>query len=158
MTLGDKLRQLRDLEGQLRGFDRPLTQSEVVRAIKRELGKTVSQSYLSLVENGARRHLSDDSRQLLAKFFKVHPGYLVNDPPGFQTELRSRMALAEDPLTHWLIEGATRYGHDPALAAALRRLAHHPDSRGCLVLLGEMTALPDLIARLSDTLFRKDPA
>ncbi len=26
---------------------------------------------------------------LLAQFFKVHPGYLVDDPEGYQTELIS---------------------------------------------------------------------
>src|SRR5882724_4838663 len=89
MTLGQKLRQLRHLEGELRGLGRELTQSELVRAIRSELGQTISQSYLSLIEKGTRRHLSQESRQLLARFFKVHPGYLVTDPPGFQTEPRS---------------------------------------------------------------------
>src|SRR5207342_1892830 len=77
MTLGQKLRQLRHLEGDLRGLGRELTQSELVRAIRTELGESISQSYLSLIEKGARRHLSHESRQLLARFFKVHPGYLV---------------------------------------------------------------------------------
>ena len=38
MTLGQKLRQLRHLEGELRGLGRELTQSELVRAIRSELG------------------------------------------------------------------------------------------------------------------------
>jgi len=36
MTLGDKLRSLRAIEGQLRGLGRPMTQSEVVTAMKKE--------------------------------------------------------------------------------------------------------------------------
>jgi hypothetical protein len=64
MTLGQKLRQLRQLEGDLRGLGRPLTQSELVRAIRSELGDTISQSYLSLIEKDARKHLSHHSRQL----------------------------------------------------------------------------------------------
>ena len=84
MTLAQKVRQLRQLEGELRGLGRELTQAELVRAIRSELDETISQSYLSLIEKGSRKHLSNESRQLLAKFFKVHPGYLVSDPPGFR--------------------------------------------------------------------------
>ena len=35
MTLGDKIRSLRSIEGSLRGLGRPLTQSEVVVAMKK---------------------------------------------------------------------------------------------------------------------------
>jgi transcriptional regulator with XRE-family HTH domain len=152
MTLAQKLRQLRHLEGDLRGLGRELSQSELVRAIKSELGDSISQSYLSLIENGARRHLSNESRQLLARFFKVHPGYLVSDPPGFQTELASDVATPETSLDRWLVEGATRFAHDPALATALDRLAAHAETRRCLILLGEMLSMPGLVDRLSDTL------
>ena len=158
MMLGEKLHLLRRLEGHLRGLGRELTQNEVVQAVKSELHQKVSQSYLSLIEGGARPHLSDHSRQLLARFFKVHPGYLVNDPPGFQTELRSNVAPSESALDHWLIDGSVRFGHDRALATALERLADHPDSRGCLVLLGEMAAIPELIDRLSNTLLPRERA
>jgi transcriptional regulator with XRE-family HTH domain len=152
MTLAQKLRQLRHLEGDLRGLGREITQSELVRAIKAELGETISQSYLSLIEKGARQHLSNESRQLLAHFFKVHPGYLVSDPPGFHTELTSEVAATETKLDRWLVDGATRFAHDEALSAALERLAAHADTRRCLVLLGEMISMPGLIDRLSETL------
>jgi transcriptional regulator with XRE-family HTH domain len=152
MTLGQKLRQLRVLEGDLRGLGREISQSELVRAIRADLGKTISQSYLSLIENGARQHLSQETRRMLADFFKVHPGYLVTDPPGFQTELGSDVASVETTLDRWLGDGATRFGHDPALSAALDRLATHADSRRCLMLLGEMISMPGLIDRLSQTL------
>ncbi len=152
MTLGQKLRQLRHLEGELRGLGRELSQSELVRAIRSELGQTISQSYLSLIEKGTRRHLSQESRQLLAKFFKVHPGYLVSDPPGYHTELTSDVATVETALDRWLGDGATRFAHDPALSAALDRVALHAESRRCLVLLGEMISMPGLIDRLSQTL------
>lgn len=154
--LGEKLRMLRSLEGRLRGFDRPMTQAEVVRAITVELDKSISQSYLSLIENGTRSHLSQSSRQLLAAFFKVHPGYLVNDPPGFQTELASAVATHEDALDRWLLEGAERLAHDHDFSEALKRLASHPDSRGCLLLLGAMIAMPGFIERLSETLLGKE--
>ena len=156
MTLAQKLRQLRQLVGELRGFGRELTQSELVRAIRSELGASISQSYLSLIEKGARRHLSHESRQLLARFFKVHPGYLVSDPPGFHTELTSDLATLETSLDRWLVDGAARFAHDPALAAALERLATHADSRRCLVLLGEMLSMPGLVDHLSQTLVGED--
>jgi len=152
MTLGQKLRQLRQLEGELRGLGRELTQSEVARAIRTELGKTISQSYLSLIEKGSRKHLSHESRQLLARFFKVHPGYLVSDPPGFHTELASEVAAGEPALDRWLADGAARFAHDPDLAGALERVAVHADSRRCLILLGEMISMPGLIGHLSETL------
>src|SRR5262252_2810113 len=151
MTLGQKIRMLRHLEGQLRGLDREMTQNEVVEAVKRETGGTISQSYLSLIENGSRPHLSHGSRQLLADFFKVHPGFLVSDPPGFHTELTSELANSESSLDRWLLEAGARWADDAPLAAALNRLAAHPDSRGCLVLLGEMLAMPGFIDRLAET-------
>src|SRR5881275_2358083 len=98
MTMAQKLRNLRQLEGDLRGLGRELTQAELVRAIRAELGASISQSYLSLIEKGARKHLSHESRQLLARFFKVHPGYLVSDPPGFHTELTSDVGNTETKL------------------------------------------------------------
>ena len=54
MTLGEKLRYLREIEGALRGREGALTQNEVVRLLRKELGKTISQSYLSQIESGAR--------------------------------------------------------------------------------------------------------
>src|SRR6478609_1176398 len=141
MTLGQKLRSLRQMEGHLRGLGREMTQSEVVRAIDAELGERISQSYLSLIENGTRPHLSAQSRQLLATFFKVHPGYLVTDPPGFQTELQSELG-GESALDRWLYGGAVRLAADQPLSAAIDRLAEHPDSRSCLLLLAEMLAMP----------------
>src|SRR5579859_4909192 len=106
MTLGDKLRYLRHVEGTLRGLDREMTQQEVVRAVHKELKQKISQSYLSQLEHGSRPHLTNTSRTLLARFFKVHPGYLVNDPEGFHIELQSDLRAVEDKLDLWLINGA----------------------------------------------------
>src|SRR6185369_16571877 len=106
MKLADKIRYLREVEGNLRGLGRAMTQQELVRAIHEESGATpdggrskngaekktrgatnrttgISQSYLSQIESGARPHLTNTTRLLLAKFFKVHPGYLVDDPEGY---------------------------------------------------------------------------
>src|SRR6201997_3947937 len=89
MKLGDKVRYLREVEGSLRGLNRAMTQQELVRAIRSELKASMSQSYLSQIESGARPHLTNTTRMLLARFFKVHPGYLVDDPEGYHTELTS---------------------------------------------------------------------
>src|SRR2546425_7319275 len=79
MKLGDKLRSLRAVEGSLRGLGRPLTQQELAAAMKQEVGRGLSQAYLSQIENGARPHLTHTTRELLARFFRVYPGFLVDD-------------------------------------------------------------------------------
>jgi len=152
MQLGEKIRYLREVEGTLRGLDRAMTQQEVVRAIATELKKTLSQSYLSQIESGARPHLTNTSRMLLAKFFKVHPGYLVDDPEGYSTELISDLGALEDKLDLWLVSGAERFGGDLEVREALLALAKHPDSRRCLVLLRLILENPGLLDRLFEVL------
>ncbi len=152
MRLGDKLRYLREVEGAVRGLDREMTQQEVVRAIARESKKSISQSYLSQIESGARPHLTNTSRMLLARFFKVHPGYLVDDPEGFSTELISDAAGVEDKLDLWLVNGAERFRRDPQLSCALLALARHEDSRRCLILLESILENPGLAERLLQVL------
>src|SRR5262252_5913063 len=144
MTLGEKLRYLREVEGALRGFDRELSQAELARLIKKELGKSISQSYLSQIESGARPHLTNATRMLLAEFFKVHPGYLVDDPEGFQNELMSDLGAAEDKLDLWLINGAERFRRYPEVSQALLAVARHANSRKCLVLLHAILETPGL--------------
>lgn len=148
MTMGEKLRYLRQVEGALRGLNREMTQLEVVRALKKEQKKTISQSYLSQIESGARPHLTDSTRMLLARFFKVHPGYLVNDPEGYHTELMSDVRAAEDSLDLWLINGAERFRADWQVSQALLAVARHENSRTCLILLGAILEVPDLAERL----------
>lgn len=152
MKLGDKVRYLREVEGALRGLDRAMTQQEVVRAMKKEMKKNLSQSYLSQLESGSRPHLTNTSRLLLAKFFKVHPGYLVDDPEGYSTELVSDVGALEDKLDLWLVSGAERFRNDPDVQTALLALARHPDSRRCLVLLRLILENPGLAERLFDVL------
>ncbi len=152
MTLGEKLRYLREIEGALRGRERELTQSEIVRLLRKELGRSISQSYLSQIESGARPHLTNSSRMLLAKFYKVHPGYLVDDPEGYQEELISAVGGLEDKLDLWLINGAERFLRDAELSQALLRVARHADTRMCLVLLGAILENPGLAERLLQVL------
>jgi transcriptional regulator with XRE-family HTH domain len=152
MKLGEKLRYLRLMEGTLRGLGREMTQQETVRAIRAEAGKALSQSYLSQLESGARPHLTNPTRMLLAKFFKVHPGYMVDDPEGYHTELMSDARVVEDTLDLWLIGGAERFRRDPKVCHALLQVAKHADSRRCVVLLGAILETPRLVDRLMEVL------
>jgi transcriptional regulator with XRE-family HTH domain len=152
MKLGEKLRYLREVEGSMRGLDRAMTQQELVRAIKAELKTPLSQSYLSQIESGARPHLTNTTRQILAKFFKVHPGYLVDDPEGYHAELMSEARVLDDKLDLWLVNGAERFPRDAELRSALLTLAKHPDSRQCLLLMESLIETPGLIDRLIEVL------
>lgn len=152
MKLGEKLRYLREVEGTLRGLGRALTQLETVAAMKKELKRSISQSYLSQIESGQRAHLTNDSRLLLAEFFKVHPGYLVNDPEGFHTELLSDLRAGEDQLDSWLLEGAERFRRDEEVCRALELLAKQEDTRRTLLLMTEIIETPGLAERLLDVL------
>jgi transcriptional regulator with XRE-family HTH domain len=156
MKLSDKIRYLREVEGNLRGLNRAMTQQELVRAIqadsKSTTGKTISQSYLSQIESGTRPHLTNTTRLLLAKFFKVHPGYLVDDPEGYHAELLSDLRTAEDKLDLWLIAGAERFRRDADLCQSLLTLANHDDSRRCLLLLEAVLKTPSLVDRLFQVL------
>ena len=152
MSLGEKLRYLRFVEGTLRGLGREMTQQEIVRAIQAELKRSISQAYLSQIENGVRPHLTNATRMLLAKFFKVHPGYLVDDPEGYHTELVSDARTFEDQLDLWLIEGAERFGRDGELRQALLAVSMHEDSRRCLLLLKAILDTPGLADRLFQVL------
>jgi len=158
MRLGEKLRYLRLVEGTLRGLGREMTQQEVVRAISRSAKRSISQSYLSQIESGARPHLTNSTRMLLAKFFGVHPGYLVDDPEGFHTELVSDARVQEDQLDLWLISGAERFARDPRVSQALLELAQHEDSRKCLVLLQAILETPQLVDRLFSVLAPSESA
>ncbi len=148
MTLGEKIRYLRLVEGTLRGLNREMTQQETVRAISREMKRPLSQSYLSQIESGARPHLTNSTRMLLAKFFGVHPGYLVDDPEGFHTELISDARVQEDQLDLWLISGAERFSRYPKMSQALLNIARHEDSRKCLMLMNSILETPHLVDRL----------
>jgi transcriptional regulator with XRE-family HTH domain len=152
MKLGEKIRYLREVEGTLRGLDREISQLELARLVGKEMGKSISQSYLSQIESGARPHLTNGTRMLLARFFKVHPGYLVDDPEGFQNELISDLGGLEDKLDLWLVSGAERFRRDPALYRALLAIARHKDSRMCLSLLATILDNPGLADRLLEVL------
>ncbi|MFP5235019.1 MAG: helix-turn-helix domain-containing protein [Acidobacteriota bacterium] len=152
MKLGDKIRYLREVEGSLRGLGRAMSQLEVMRAIEAETGQKISQSYLSQIESGARPHLTNKTRQILSGFFKVHPGYLVDDPEGYSPELQSELRNVEDKLDLWLVDGAERFRRDPELKQALLKLARHEHTRDCLLLMESILETPGLVGRLMEVL------
>jgi transcriptional regulator with XRE-family HTH domain len=154
MKLGEKIRYLREVEGSLRGLGRPMTQLELVRAIRAELGpgKSLSQSYLSQIENGTRPHMTQSSRALLAKFFKVHPGFLVDDPEGYHAELTSDLRTTEGQLDVWMLQGSERFASDPEVSNVLLKAAREKDTRRCLLLLGAILDTPGLAERLLEAL------
>src|SRR6201988_1830737 len=154
MKLGEKIRYLREVEGSLRGLGRPMTQLELVRAIRDEMGKgkSISQSYLSQIESGTRPHMTQSSRALLAKFFKVHPGFLVDDPEGYHTELTSDLRTTEGKLDVWLLQGSERFASDPEVSEVLIKAAREKDTRSCFLLLGAILDTPGLAERLLEAL------
>jgi transcriptional regulator with XRE-family HTH domain len=157
MKLRDKLRYLREVEGSLRGLDRPLTQAEVVRALSAEYKKGISQAYLSQIESGKRPHMTNDTRALLARFFKVHPGFLVDDPEGFHTELTSDLRTIEGRLDIWLLQGAEHFRTDREVADVMVKMARERDTRSCFLLMGAILDTPGLAGRLLEAL-QPDPS
>jgi len=152
MRLAEKIRYLREVEGSLRGLDRPMTQSELVQAVRKEQGKSISQSYISQIEGGSRRHMTQASRSLLAAIFEVHPGFLGDDPDGYHTELTSDLRTVEGKLDVWLLQGSERFANDPELSEVLIKAAREKDTRKCLLLLGAVLETPGLADRLLEAL------
>jgi len=152
MTLGDKLRSLRAVEGSLRGLSRPMTQQEMALAMKRETGRTLSQAYLSQLESGTRPHLTHTTRELLARFFRIYPGFLVSDPEGYTPELQSELRAIDAKIDSWLYAGAEQFASDDELHRAFKTIAKYDDSRQALLLLAEILRAPGLADRLGEVL------
>ncbi|GER89218.1 hypothetical protein KDW_33800 [Dictyobacter vulcani] len=129
MNLAEKIKHLREVEGELRGFSRPMTQMEVVKAMHLELGESISQAYLSQLESSKRLHLTASSRDLLSRFFKVHPGYLVSDPPDYSTDLLTEVGQEGDRLGTWLLANAAEWRNEPVLSELLHLLAEVEEPR-----------------------------
>ena len=150
MNLAEKIKHLREVEGELRGLNRSMTQIEVVKAMQEELNASLSQAYLSQLEKGKRVHLTASSRDLLAAFFKVHPGYLVSDPPDYSTDLLSDTELLTntnhegetDRLRTWLVTRATEWQSEPVVANFFELLSSVEEPRTYLSLLQQLLTLP----------------
>ena len=157
MKLGEKLAHLRTLEGFARGLGRELTQGEVVKAIREDHDGTISQSYVSQLESGSRTHMTANTRLLLARFFKVHPGHLVDDLDDMPAVRPVPRRELDDKLDVWLIEGSQDFPEDRRLSDALLKIAKHPQSRECLLVLGSLVENRALIDRLVEA-FAPPPA
>lgn len=142
MDLGEKAKHLRVVEGIVRGLSRPMTKAEVVRQMQAELGQTISHAYLSQIESGARPHLTEATRDLLARFFKVHPGYLVSDPPDWEPTLSVGPLSDVERLKAWLIAQADLTQHEPILSHLLVKLARKTDPRRFIWLFDRLIDVP----------------
>jgi len=150
MNLAEKIKHLREVEGELRGLNRPMTQMEVVKAMQEELNASLSQAYLSQLEKGKRVHLTASSRDLLAAFFKVHPGYLVSDPLDYSTDLLSDTDLLTNTnheeesgrLRTWLAARAEEWQSEPVVADFFELLSSVEEPRTYLSLLQQLLTLP----------------
>ena len=106
-----------------------MTKAEVLRAMQAELGESVSHAYLCQLESGARTHMSPSTRSLLARFFKVLPGYLVSDPEGYQATVVSGLEEQPDTLKAWLERRADELKDDLFLYHVLLRMARDANPR-----------------------------
>jgi transcriptional regulator with XRE-family HTH domain len=137
MRLSEKLALLREEEGRARGLGRPLSKADVARLMRAELGSGVSSAYLSQLESGARVHLTAKTRALLAQFYKVHPGYLVDDGEPEQADGRS-----SDSLTEWLRTHAQHFQEDQLVAKVLTELSARSEPRRYFQVLERLLTLP----------------
>ncbi len=142
MNLSEKIKHLREVEGELRGLNRPMTQMEVVKAMQEELNESISQAYLSQLENGKRVHLTASSRDLLSRFFKVYPGYLVSDLPDFSTDLLTDMDYETDRLGTWLMASAEEWRGEPSIREFFADLASAEDPSRFISIFHELMDLP----------------
>lgn len=142
MKLGEKLRHLRHLEGQYRGLGRPLTKAEVVRTMQQELEDSISHPYLCQLESGSRVHMTSRTRELLARFFKVLPGYLVDDPEGFETSLTTEIPPDPDRIRNRLAAQAEEMADEPFLAHLFWKLSRTKDPMRFVAMLDRLLELP----------------
>jgi len=88
-------------------------------------------------------HLTHTTRELLARFFRVYPGFLVDDPEGYTPGLQSELRAIDAKIDSWLFAGAEQFAPDPALQRALLVIAEHEDSRRAILLLAEILVRPN---------------
>jgi hypothetical protein len=96
--------------------------------------------------------MTQATRTLLARFFQVHPGFLVDDPAGYHTELASDLRTTEGQLDVWLLQGSEHFAGDEELSQALLKAARQKDTRRAILLLGEILNTPGLADRLLEAL------
>src|SRR5579883_2768257 len=77
-------------------------------------------------------------RALMARFFKVLPGYLVSDPEGYQAAIVSDVVTEPDALRSWLAARAEEVRDDLHLYHVLLKMSRHPDPRRLFDALEEL--------------------
>ena len=118
-----------------------MTKAEVVRAMDQELGESISHPYLCQLEGGSRVHMTGRTRELLARFFKVLPGYLVDDPEGYETSLRTEVPSRPESLPERLASLAEGLREEPYLAHVLFKLSRTPDPMSYVLLMDRLLEL-----------------
>src|SRR5262249_31598469 len=101
---------------------------------------------------GMRPHLTHTTRELLARFFRVYPGFLVGDPEGYTPGLQSDLRAVDAKIDSWLFAGAEHFAADPEMRHALLEIAQFEDSRRAVLLLAEILRSPGLSERLEEVL------
>jgi hypothetical protein len=96
--------------------------------------------------------MTHNTRELLARFFKVHPGFLIDDAEGFQTNLGSELRIEDAKMDSWLYAAADNFPGDPEFSRSLLAIADFSDTRKALLLLGEILQVPGLVDHLYDVL------
>src|SRR5205823_12553617 len=117
-----------------------------------ERGNSISQSCSAQIESGPRPHLAQSTRGLLAQFFKVHHGFLVDDPADYHTELTSDLRTTEGKRDVWLLQGSERFPSHPDVSEVLLKAAREKDTRRSFLLLGAILDTPGLAERLLEAL------
>src|SRR5258708_19948988 len=77
---------------------------------------------------------------------------MVDGPEGYQTELTSDLGTTEGQVDVWLLQGSERFAHDHEVSEVLIKLAREKNTRGCLLLVGEILNTPGLADRLYEAL------
>ncbi len=159
MKLAEKLRHLRFVEGTHRGLGRPMTKAEVVRAMRDELGEAISHPYLCQLEGGSRVHMTARTRDLLARFFKVLPGYLVDDLEGFEVSLQTELGTGKDGLRSWFATQAESLRDEPFLAHVMFKLSRADTPEQFVALLDRLLELPpSALDRVVETVRQEEAA
>jgi hypothetical protein len=79
---------------------------------------------------------------LLSRFFKVHPGYLVSDPPDYSVDLLTDMEQETDRLETWLAASTEEWNGEPEVQQFFQSLNSLDEPRRYLTLFTALSRLP----------------
>jgi len=111
--------------------------------MKSEIGRF--EPGVSLADRERRSpHLTHTTRELLARFFRVYPGFLVDDQKATRRACNRELRAIDAKIDSWLFAGAEQFTADPALQRALLTIAELKTLAGRFLLLAEILRTPDL--------------